>query len=57
MSAHGGSRGWRDIPLDGNAAPLPPRFRHVVGELHSQQVIHARGTLKSIQKAAGLEKN
>ena len=37
MSAHAESRGRRDIPLDGNAAPLLPRFRRVVGELYPQQ--------------------
>src|ERR1035441_3387624 len=40
--AYIGSRSGRDIPLDGNAARLLPRFRHVVGELHPQQVIHVR---------------
>jgi len=35
------------IPFHSYAARLLPRFRNVIGELHSQQVIHLRKVVKS----------
>src|SRR5260370_38324241 len=32
----------RDVPLDRDLPRVLPRFRHVVGELHPEKVIHVR---------------
>ncbi len=40
----------RDIPLHGDFSGMLPRLRHVVGELHAQEMVHVRAERHDTQK-------